>query len=342
MDNKSVCIYPPTYSLDSAHSKAAHHPTSSVVRGYDYAAKLLLATLDSKRQDIVQWAILDSGASSHYLLSTAPTKNKTQAISPIRVHLPNGDSVTSSHTCELDLPQLPLHARMGHVVPGLAGHSLVSVVRLCNAGCKVMFKDIGVEVTYKGKIVICGQKDTRTGLWMIPLTATAQQQLEETSRVNPTSQEQVGNVHDSTTRAELVEYHHQSLFAPPASTIEKAIANHQLDSFPGLTPGCTRLLPPSTATYKGHMKLVGKGARSTRSLAQDMRDARTELKDMNPTDHVATVTDKEIDFFCYAALADANEGTVYTDLTGRFPTRSYAGSQYIFVCYAYQPNAVLI
>ncbi|KAL7529888.1 hypothetical protein ACHAWF_004298, partial [Thalassiosira exigua] len=196
---------------------------------------------------------------------------------------------------------------MGHVAPGSAGHSLVSAVRLCNAGCKVMFKDIGVEVFYRGKIVLCGRKDIPTGLWMIPLTATAQQQLGETLGVNPTSQEQIGNVHDSTTRAKLAQYHHQSPFAPTASTIEKAISNHQLDTFPGLMLGCTKLLPPSIATYKGHMKLV----------------------------------DREIDFFCYAALADVNKGTVYTDLTGRFPTR-YAGSQYIFVCYAYKLNTVLI
>ncbi|KAL7543517.1 hypothetical protein ACHAWF_007401 [Thalassiosira exigua] len=126
------------------------------------------------------------------------------------------------------------------------------------------------------------------------------------------------------------------------STIKECITNHQLDSFPGLTPSCTKLLPPSTTTYKGHKKFVGKGTRSARSQAQDIRDARQELRYMNPTNHVATATDRKIGFFCYAALADANEGTVYTDLTGRFPTRSYVGSQYIFVCYAYQPNAVLI
>ena len=43
-----------------------------------------------------------------------------------------------------------------------------------------------------------------------------------------------------------------------------------------------------------------------------------------------------------AVLADMNDGTIYTDISGRFPTRSYRKMQYIFVCYAYQPNAIIL
>ena len=43
-----------------------------------------------------------------------------------------------------------------------------------------------------------------------------------------------------------------------------------------------------------------------------------------------------------AVLADMNDGTIYTDLSGRFPTRSYRNMQYIFVAYAYQPNAIIL
>ena len=37
-----------------------------------------------------------------------------------------------------------------------------------------------------------------------------------------------------------------------------------------------------------------------------------------------------------------NDGTIHTDLSGRFPTRSYRNMQYIFVAYAYQPNAIIL
>ncbi|KAL7554888.1 hypothetical protein ACHAWF_018437, partial [Thalassiosira exigua] len=194
-------------------------------------------------------------------MTDAPVIAKQKTTKPITVHSPNGQKVTSSHTCELNFPNLPLDVRLGHILPGLAGHSLVSVVHLCNAGCKVNFKDIGVEVIYKGRVILKEHKDPRTGLWMVPLTSTAQS--DTTTTETPVAQ-RASSVFDTTTRSELVQYHHQSLFAPPASTIEKAIANGQLKSFPGLTPGCTKILPPSTATYKGHMKRVRQGLRSTR------------------------------------------------------------------------------
>ena len=55
-------------------------------------------------------------------------------------------------------------------MPGLASHSLVSVVKLCNAGCQVDVRDISCEIRYKGKTIVQCSKDVSTGLWMMPLT----------------------------------------------------------------------------------------------------------------------------------------------------------------------------
>ena len=46
--------------------------------------------------------------------------------------------------------------------------------------------------------------------------------------------------------------------------------------------------------------------------------------------------------FFYAALTDYRYGTIYTDLPGPFPVRLIHNMQYIFVCYAYQQNAILV
>ena len=48
------------------------------------------------------------------------------------------------------------------------------------------------------------------------------------------------------------------------------------------------------------------------------------------------------DMFCFVALADANSGTMYTDLTGTFPVRSFKNMQYIFVAYIYDLNAIIV
>jgi hypothetical protein len=46
--------------------------------------------------------------------------------------------------------------------------------------------------------------------------------------------------------------------------------------------------------------------------------------------------------FCFAALADLNMGTMYTNLLGAFPICSFKSMQYIFVAYIYDLNAILV
>ena len=69
-----------------------------------------------------------------------------------------------------------------------------------------------------------------------------------------------------------------------------------------------------------------------------MRDARQQVDDMHPPQQMCST----IDMFCFATLADANAGTMYTDITGRFPVMSYKGNQYLFVAYLYDRNAILV
>ena len=109
---------------------------------FGYAAQALLNTIDFDKEDIKNWAILDSGATSHFLVADAPAHDVTKATTPITVQLPNGERINSTHTCNLPIPELPASARIAHVMPGLASHSLLSVVKLCNAGCDVAFTKI--------------------------------------------------------------------------------------------------------------------------------------------------------------------------------------------------------
>jgi hypothetical protein len=46
--------------------------------------------------------------------------------------------------------------------------------------------------------------------------------------------------------------------------------------------------------------------------------------------------------FCFAVLADAITGTMYTNITGAFPVRSFKSMQYVFVAYIYDLNAIII
>ncbi len=69
----------------------------------------------------------------------------------------------------------------------MSSHSLVSVITLCNAGCRVVFEEwgIGVTATHRGKIVVEGKQCTKTGLWMVPIKDEANSsKLENCMHVN--------------------------------------------------------------------------------------------------------------------------------------------------------------
>jgi hypothetical protein len=48
------------------------------------------------------------------------------------------------------------------------------------------------------------------------------------------------------------------------------------------------------------------------------------------------------DMFCFAALTDTITGTMYSDITGTFPVRSFKSNQYMFVAYIYDLNAIIV
>jgi hypothetical protein len=87
---------------------------------------------------------LDAPANS--LLVNAPCLNKVISQTPLTVRLPNSATMESSHTAELDSPELNAAASNAHVFPGMANYSLLSVGQLCDEGYIVTFKHASVTV----------------------------------------------------------------------------------------------------------------------------------------------------------------------------------------------------
>jgi hypothetical protein len=77
---------------------------------------------------------------------------------------------------------------------------------------------------------------------------------------------------------------------------------------------------------------------STRNKHADVILARAKVNRMIPA-HKACVAQ---DMFCFAALADATTGTMYMDLTGAFPVRSFKNMIYFFLAYIYDLNAIIV
>ena len=61
-----------------------------------------------------------------FLVEGAPVANLKIVEKPIIITLPNGRTIRSTHTCNLDIPWLPDAMPDAHIVPGLAHSSLIS------------------------------------------------------------------------------------------------------------------------------------------------------------------------------------------------------------------------
>ena len=287
----------------------------------------------------VDMAIADAGATSHFLIAGAPVINQKVAAAPIRINLPDGAQLTSSHTATLDIPWIPRSARQAHIVPGLSHTSLISIKALCDAGCTVTYTREHCDVEYKKKLVWQGVREPCTGLWVLPLRPKEPTEMMNVAIQATATEEAAYNVHALTSKASLMKFLHQCLLSPPKTTLLKAIDNNQLPTWPGLTTNAVKRYLPETspATDKGHMKRQRKGLRSTKEKVATALNSIEYERDMHPP-----LEKEEFNqLFCYSGQLDPKTGTVYTDFTGRFPLRSVDGMTSIFILYDWTTNAIL-
>ncbi len=149
----------------------------------------------------------------------------------------------------------------------------------------------------------------------------------------------ITHMRDTSTPSEYIRYLHQSLGSPPVNTLLQALAhNEELQTIPGLTAAhITKYLQHSPATDKGHLHRVRQHVASTHNNQTAIIAARRLVDDLQPTEEICAA----YNIYCFAVLAGDNPGTMYTDLTGAFPVRSFHNNAYIFVAYIYDINAIM-
>jgi hypothetical protein len=176
--------------------------------------------------------------------------------------MPNGAVIQSTAQTTLDIPNIPSNATLVHLFPGLHSHSLLSIGQLCDAGCEAMFNNNTVTISLQEKPILEGIRDDATGLWMIPVPIN----------ISPGPSCNVvhglaNQVNAPTKIAELAAFAHAALFSPALTTFQKAVDQHFLHDFPGLTAKSVRDYPPaSIATVKGHLDQARKNQRPTKKV----------------------------------------------------------------------------
>jgi hypothetical protein len=190
-------------------------------------------------------SIADSGCTGPFLLVNAPCLSKVESQNPLTVRLPNGATMESSHTAELNIPELNAAASIAHVFPGMSNHSLLSVGQLCNEGYIVTFRNASVTIYNPQEFeILSGARDLDTGLWRINLRKDNQQ----------FQQSVANNVYEINNTGALVHYLHKALFSPKKSALLQAVKNGHLVTWPGLTEGAIhKHLKLTPATAMGHM-----------------------------------------------------------------------------------------
>jgi hypothetical protein len=268
-------------------------------------------------------SIVDYGCTGHFLLVNAPCFNKVKSQTPLTVRLPNRATMESSHTAELNIPELNAASSIAHVFPGMANKSLLSVGQLCNEEYIVTFKNASVTICNPQEFqILSGARDLDTELWRINLRNDKQQ----------FQQSVANNVYELRNTGALVHYLHKALFSPTKSALLQVVKNGHLTTWPGLTEeAINKHLKLTPTTAMGHMNQRRHNIRSTSktpitAAIDDVTETNTNL---------GTKT-----HLVYAVLV--HQGQLHTDLTRKFPVRYSKGNSYVMVCYVYDCNYVKV
>jgi hypothetical protein len=122
-------------------------------------------------------ALLDSGCTAHFILANAKCSNKIPTATPLALILPNGDTITSTHTATLNMTSLPHTARQAHILPGFAQHSLLSVGQMFHSGCSVTFTAAELTVKNGESTILTGLRDQYSGLWRVPIEPNVRMEI---------------------------------------------------------------------------------------------------------------------------------------------------------------------
>ena len=198
------------------------------------------------------------------------------------------------------------------------------------------FSKYNVKVIKHNQILIEGER-TSNGLWNIPLSSApaSKSKVSQSPIETPAA---LGVIRLDKTKQELAQYYAATLFNPRKSTLLKALANSNFDSWPDFSQQLIRKhLPNQIESAQGHMDQEPKNLRSTKAYKD-----RTELLEEANDDTMPSQENNNIktnDIMC-TIMTTEEFSKSYSDQTGKFPITSLRGHKYIFVFYHYDTNTI--
>ena len=265
----------------------------------------------------------DTGTTGNYfaIKDISMLRNVTKTDTGIAVMQPDGSSVTSTHTGILDIPTVGF--TIAHIFPTLVG-SLISISVLVDLGLTATYTDLFVIICKGEREVLRGDRDLKTGLWMLDLhdfTQTHTAALAIQTR----------------TQAEVAAFWHGAFGSPALSTLTAAMDKGFI-SIPGISAATMRKHKPNpVATSFGHLDQTRQGYRSTKpgTVIETVRD--TEPKSAEDIDDCTAYPAEPKN---HVIVKFVRTGRNYMDLAGRFPHQSARGSNYIMIMYSHDTGYI--
>ena len=274
----------------------------------------------------------DTGASKHFTRTQdLHLLKKLERIKqgPAAI-LPDNTIIKPSHTGYLNLsPELSSTATKSLVYPAITNESLLSIGQLCDNDCIALFNKSSLHIFKDDKIIIKGTRNTKDGLWDVPFHT--KQNLPSSTPTSKTSINYI--IQRDQSKTDLGKYLHGCAFSPVISTFQKAIKSDNFITWPGIdTINFSKAVGMTPATAKGHLDQERKNLQSTKQIPEKI----DKDEDTSPQ-KIPSKT-----YTCLTTIIPAPEKNMtYSDQTGRFPYQSSRGTQYIYIVYDYDANAIL-
>jgi hypothetical protein len=306
-------------------------------------------------------AVSDTGATSHAFLPSTPLI-PTNTILTAMFHLPDGAAAaaTKIHKLHHKLHE-PEHTV--NIVPSLVGNSLLSTVKMVQAGYTAIYSDSKVNfydsTTAKTSVseaaVLTGCVCPRTQLWCVPLVTTVRNENTDTLLLNhprkheslnaaytmestsitqahinsamsvARGNEYIHNVYKLPSIEPTIRYLHAAAGFPTKESWSGAIRQGNYNSWPLINvKNVARHFLESEETQKGHMRGQRQCVHSTKTKQWDT-DVTSCPIEPSPqiTPHICK---GDIMIFDYNL-----KSTMYTNQTGLFPQISSLGNRYVMI-----------
>ena len=255
----------------------------------------------------------------------------------VTVMMPDGKNIQSSYTGYLNYPHLKHNHRV-HVFKTLWG-SLLSIGELCDAGLIAVFTADNVYLvdTDTGTVVLTGDRDPDTRLWMIaihPISAAQEKNaLNQAQKIHnaaftspaavPVVQANGASAQKLDNAGDRVEFFSRTFSSAAESTLINAVKKNWIQ-FPGISLATLKRNRHRLRTHEsaaGHLDQVHQNHKSgpPRSSSPDSND------------------DKSL-----SILTHVYEERNHMDATGRFPVMSHAGHEYQLIMYSEGSNYIKV